>query len=380
MSRAGGKDSGDMKRVKQSDIVIGKPIPFDCYDQAKNLLLKRGTVLSSQNQLAILVERGLYSSDLESAPRKAEAPMEKPSVFTQLTMIEMNLEKLFQGVIDRQPNPDFPDTILQFAREIQTLCALDADAVLGALHLNQKRRYTVMHPMDVAVLCELIGQRKEMPREARLPMLAAALTANISILELQERMHTQVEPLTEEQRNALRVHPVLSIELLLELGVKNEDWFAAVLHHHEKLDGSGYPGAKRGDDIPLSARIIGLADTYSAMVTTRRYRQAALAKDALREVFMQRGAEIDAELAGLFIKEMGIYPPGAFVKIANGDTAIVLKRGKNGTSPIVKCIIGPRGAPLPFPLVRDTSQSGFEIREMVKRDPVLKLTPRQVWS
>jgi len=369
-----------MKRVKQSDIVVGKPIPFDCYDQANNLLLKRGTVLASQGQLAILIERGLYSDDLISTARKAEAPKEAPSVFTQLTMIEMHLEKLFQGVIAKQPDPDFPTTILQFARDIQTLCALDADAVLGALHLNQKRRYTVVHPIDVAVLCELIGLRKEMSREARLPMLAAALTANISILELQERMHIQVEPLREEQRDTLHSHPILSVDLLRELGVKNDEWFAAVLHHHEKLDGSGYPGAKRGDDIPLSARIVSLADTYSAMVTTRRYRQAILAKDALREVFMQRGAEIDAELAGLFIKEMGIYPPGAFVKIANGDTAIVLKRGKNGTSPIVKCIIGPRGAPLPFPLVRDTSQNGFEIREMVQRDPLLKLTPRQVWS
>ena len=369
-----------MKRVKQSDIVIGKPLSFDCYDQANNLLLKRGTVLTSDRQLAILIERGLYSDGMPSAPRKAEAPKEGPSVFTQISMVEMRLDKLFQGVLDRQPEADFAPAILQLAREIQMVCALDADAALGALHLSQKRRYTVVHPIDVAVLCELIGQRKDMPRETRLPMLAAALTANISMLELQEAMQTQVEPLSERQRDSLRTHPTQSAELLLELGVKDEAWSAAVLHHHEKQDGSGYPGAKCGDDIPLPARIIGLADTYSAMVTPRCYRQAILAKDALREVFLKRGAEIDAELAGLFIKEMGIYPPGAFVKIANGDTAIVLKRGKNGTSAVVKCIIGPRGAPLPFPLVRDTSQAGFEIREMVQCDSALKLTPRQIWS
>lgn len=369
-----------MKRVKQSDIIVGKPIPFDCYDQANNLLLKRDTIIGNERQLAILIERGLYSVDLPAASRKLEPPKEAPSAFTQLSMIEMRLEKLFQAVIAQQAEADFAATILQLAREIQILCAMDADAVLGALHLSQKRRYTVIHPIDVAVLCELIGQRKEMPAEARRPLLAAALTANISMLELQEGMHTQMTPLSDEQRHNLRIHPVLSVDLLLEFGVKNDDWFAAVLHHHEKQDGSGYPGAKRGDDIPLSARIIGLADTYSAMVTPRNYRETKLAKDALREVFLKRGAEIDAELAGLFIKEMGIYPPGAFVKIANGDTAVVLKRGKNGTSPIVKCIVGPRGTPLPFPLVRDTSQNGFEIREMVQRDPTLKLTPRQIWS
>lgn len=369
-----------MKRVKQSDIVIGKPIPFDCFDQGNNLLLKRGTVIGNDRQLAILIDRGLYSVDIPTAQRKPEPTKEAPSVFTQLSLIERRLEKLFQGVIAKRPEPDFAATIMHIARDVQLLCSIDADAVLGGLHLSQKLRYTVLHPIDVAVLCELIGQRKDMSTEARRPMLAAALTANISILELQETMHTQMAPLSDEQRKTLHTHPTLSIDLLHELGVEDDDCFAAVLHHHEKLDGSGYPGAKRGDDIPLAARIISLADTYSAMVTPRCYRQALLAKDALREVFLQRGAEIDAELAGLFIKEIGIYPPGAFVKIANGDTGVVLKRGKNGTSPIVKCFIGPRGAPLPFPLVRDTSQNGFEIREMVQRDASLKLTPRQIWS
>ncbi|NWG87368.1 MAG: HD domain-containing protein [Hydrogenophilaceae bacterium] len=369
-----------MKRVKQSDIVIGKPLPFDCYDQANKLLLKKGQILVNENQLAVLIERGLYSDGLPNVSAKTALPTDKPSVFTQIALIEMRLDKLFQTVIENKPEPKFAEAIMQFARDIQTLCALDADAALGALHLNQKRHYTTAHPIDVAILAELIGLRKAMPEEQRRSMLAAALTANLSILELQETMQRQMSPLNEDQRNALRIHPVLSVERLLDLGVKDEAWFAAVLHHHEKQDGSGYPGAKRGDDIPLTARIIGLADTYSAMVTPRCYRPNQLAKDALREVFLKRGAEIDAELAGLFIKEMGIYPPGAFVKIANGDIAVVLKRGQNGTSPRVKAVIGPRGTPLPFMVERDTSQSGFEIREMVARNIELKLDLRQLWS
>lgn len=369
-----------MKRVKQSDIVIGKPLPFDCYDQSNKLLLKKGLIIANENQLAVLIERGLYSDALPNVTAKPVTPNEKPSVFTQISLIEMRLDKLFQTVIDNKPEPKFAEAIMQFAHAIQNLCALDADAALGALHLNQKRRYTTAHPIDVAILAELIGQRKAMPEDQRRSMLAAALTANLSILELQETMQRQMSPLNEDQRNALRIHPVLSVERLLDLGVKDEIWFAAVLHHHEKLDGSGYPGAKRGDDIPLTARILSLADTYSAMVTPRCYRPNQLAKEALREVFLKRGAEIDAELAGLFIKEVGIYPPGAFVRLTNGDIAVVLKRGLNGTNPLVKSVIGPRGAPLPFMVDRDTSQTGFEIREMVARDIELKLDLRQIWS
>jgi len=369
-----------MKRVKQSDIVIGQPLPFDCYDESNNLLLKKGLVIVNAKQLAVLIERGLYSDGLPGVTAKVAVPQEKPSVFTQIALVEMRLERLFQGVIENRPEPDFAEAVLKCAGDIQTACTLDADAALGALHLNQKRRYTTAHPIDVAILAELIGLRKALPEAERRVMLAAALTANISILELQEAMQRQISPLNEDQRNALRIHPVLSVERLLDLGVKDEAWFAAVLHHHEKQDGSGYLGAKRGDDIPLAARIIGLADTYSAMVTPRCYRPNQLAKDALREVFLKRGAEIDAELAGLFIKEMGIYPPGAFVKIANGDIAVVLRRGQNGTNPRVKSLIGPRGAPLPFLVEHDTSQAGFEIREMVPRNVELKLDLRQLWS
>lgn len=369
-----------MKRVKQGDIVVGRPLPYNCYDPTGKLLLKKDMILANERQLEVLIERGLYSDGMPDTTRASGPPVDKPSVFTQISLIEMRLDKLFQGVLENKPEPKFAETVLHFARDIQALCALDPDAALGAVHLSQKRRYTTAHPIDVAILAELIGLRKAMPDEARISMLAAALTANLSILELQEAMQRQMSPLREEQLKTMHTHPVLTVERLRELGVQDEAWFATVLNHHEKQDGSGYPAGKRGEDIPLAARIIALADTYSAMVTPRCYRPNQLAKDALREVFLKRGSEIDAELAALFIKEIGIYPPGALVKLANGETAVVLKRGLNGTSPRVKSILNPRGIPLSNMAEHDTSVSGFEIRDMVARDVELKLDLRQIWS
>ncbi len=373
-----------MDRIKLNDIRVGEPLPYDCYDAGGHLLLKKGAIIASERQLEGLIERGLYSGEggagAARRPAAATPPVEKPSVFSQLALVEAQLTKLFKGVLEKRTDLDFANRVRALARDIQSICATDADATLGALHLDNKGMYTVIHPIDVAVLCEIIAVRREVPQDERISLLCAALTANIAILELQETLHRQTAPMTDAQREAIRLHPVQGVDMLLDLGVQDDAWFAAVLHHHEKIDGSGYPGALGGDFIPPFARILSLADTYSAMVTPRAFREAISAKDALRELFLKRGGEVDAELAGLFIKELGVYPPGAFVRLTSGDVAVVVKRGKEGTSPIVKCLIGPRGAPLPFPVLRDTSRKEYEIRQVVPRDTSFRIDLRQIWT
>jgi hypothetical protein len=136
----------------------------------------------------------------------------------------------------------------------------------------------------------------------------------------------------------------------------------------------------RGEAIPLSVRIISLADTYSAMVTPRVYRGQILARDALRDIFLKRGGEMDAELAQVFIKELGVFPPGTYVKLQNGEVGIVSRRGENAMKPIVQAVIGPRGAPLPHPLKRDSAEADYAIREMVARDRAAKLDVHRMWG
>jgi HD-GYP domain-containing protein (c-di-GMP phosphodiesterase class II) len=263
---------------------------------------------------------------------------------------------------------------------LQAVCDLDADAVLGMMHLDTASRYTIMHPLYVAILSELIGRVKRLSIAERLPLVAAALTANVSIIELQEQLQKQEGPLTDDQKAEMRLHPVKAVDMLLAIGVQDESWIATVLHHHEKIDGSGYPGARRGDTIPLSVRILSLADTYSAMVTPRVYRTSILARDALRDIFLKRGGEMDAELAQLFIKVLGVFPPGTFVKLQNGEVGIVTRRGENSMKPMVHAVIGPRGAPLQASIKRDTANADYAITEMVVRDRACKLDVHRMWG
>jgi HD-GYP domain-containing protein (c-di-GMP phosphodiesterase class II) len=364
-------------RITEADVRLGQPLSWDCYDGAGVLLLKKGVVVSSERQLEGLITRGLFVVNKPS--QQAAPPREHVSPFHILDDFKRRLKGILDGFASRNGG-ELPARTLKFCADLQALCETDSDAALGYLHLDTECRYTVVHPLHVAILVELIAKKTGIAPEERQPILAAALTANVAMMELQEQLHKQEAPLNDLQKEAVRIHPVVAVDLLLAGGVQNEPWIHAVLHHHEKIDGRGYPGALRGELIPQSVRIISLADTYSAMITPRIYRDAILARDALREIFLKRGSEMDAGLAELFIKELGVFPPGAFVKLQNGETAIVTQRGEKSMAPFVYAVLGPRGAPLAHPIKRNTADPDFVIREMVIRDKTVKVDLHRLWG
>jgi HD-GYP domain-containing protein (c-di-GMP phosphodiesterase class II) len=368
-----------VNRLSLDDIQIGKPLPWDCFDKTGALLLRKGVVVSSTRQIEGLMTRGLYVTGRpsEAAP---PPPVAKLTPFDHLDEFKLRLRSILEGIANAAQNAEIPTRLIKLIGDIQAICEEDADAALGMLHLDVENRYTIVHPLHVAILCELIARKKELPVDERQIIIGAALTANVAMMELQEQLQKQDGPLTDAQKEEIRLHPLYSVDMMLTVGVNDDRWIAAVLHHHEKLDGSGYPGAFSGDAIPLSVRILSLADTYSAMLAPRIYRSSMMAKDALREVFLKRGSEIDGELAQIFIKELGVFPPGAFVTLKNGETAIVIRRGENTMKPIVRSVIGPRGAPLASCIKRDTSDEDYAIRDMVARDRVVKLDVRKLWG
>ena len=146
------------------------------------------------------------------------------------------------------------------------------------------------------------------------------------------------------------------------------------------MNGKGYPRGLALGDISGAARILKLADMYTAMITPRSYRKAMLSKTAMRDIFLKRGSEIDEELAVYIVKELGVYPPGAFVKLQSGELAIVTHRGGNPKAPTVKAVVGPRGAPFDKPVLRKTDIREYEILDVVERDMIVKIDLHKLWG
>ena len=199
----------------------------------------------------------------------------------------------------------------------------------------------------------------------------AALTMNLSMLALQGELAAQTGPLTEAQRRTIRQHPIRSREMLIQAGVTDVDWLRAVEQHHEKPDGSGYPLALRA---PCElATLLQCADVYAAKLSSRAGRDAVAADRAGREIFM---SDPNSPVTAALVKEFGIYPPGCFVRLASGESGIVVRRGPTVMAPVVSVMTDATGQALAAPIRRDTGERAHAIVAVVPARTVRATAPR----
>jgi HD-GYP domain-containing protein (c-di-GMP phosphodiesterase class II) len=184
----------------------------------------------------------------------------------------------------------------------------------------------------------------------------AALTMNVSMTELQDQLAQQTARPNESQMAAIAVHSDASVDLLEKQGVKDPLWLNAVRRHHEP------PSGPLADMAPADriARLVERADIFAARLAPRVSRWAMPAAIAMRASYFDDEHRVD-EAGAALITAMGVYPPGSFVKLASNETAIVLKRGRTGTTPKVAAVLNRQGTPIGEIVVRDTSQVMYKI-------------------
>lgn len=348
-------------------------MPFSILDENGNLLLRKGVVISLPGQIERLIERNAMWEPEEyeyAGPeaRVATQPLPPPSlpVFERINSLMLNLKHVLTTAVRNPEQIDLPTRIRTLAETVQALCTEDLDAALAAPHLDYFNPYIVVHQVMGAVLAEIIASRKGIAAEDRLLFLCAALTRDIGQLTLQSEIDKCDGPLPDALKAAMQQHPLQGREMLLRAGVKEAAWLDAVAQHHERLDGSGYPARLQGAAISLGARILAIADSYSAMTKPRPYRNKAMyAQNALRDMYLEKDTHMDGELTQGLIKEIGMLPPGSIVRLKCGEIAAIRNRTMKADEAVVFSVYNQKGMPLSDPIRRETSAPGFEITGIV---------------
>jgi HD-GYP domain-containing protein (c-di-GMP phosphodiesterase class II) len=247
--------------------------------------------------------------------------------------------------------------------------------------MDQREKYSIIHEVHCALVCELVLRHMGRSAEDRLPLLAAGLTMNLDMLELQDKLFHQRGKLNEEQRREVRNHPYRSVEILQELGVRDDAWLTTVLQHHELVDQSGYPQGLPGNEISEEARILALADIYCAKLYPRAYRAPLQPTAAAYDIFTgARGHGLDKDLSKLFIGELGIFHPGSFVRLRNGELAVVARRGEKIHNPIVYSVVKANGELYIEPRRRDSSNPEFAVDKSIARGDVnIQINTSAIW-
>lgn len=370
------------RRISMSDIQVGQQLPWNVYDSGGQLLLKKGYFVEHPTQVEALVERGLFVETASSptrGPDEASREKETPSVLRLINLANKRLERLLFGL---NHEPEFPEKLLEVAKAVIYATDLNPDIALACILLNQQAGgYPIQHSVDTATISILIARSMKVAPEEVLTLTAAALSMNVGMIHYQAQLQRKQGALSAEEIERIHQHPQEGVKMLESAGVRDPDWLACVLAHHENEDGSGYPFGKKGNDIPRNAKLISLADRYCARISARDFRKPAFPKVVLRDIFLESGKGIDPTLAGHFIKELGIYPPGALVRLNNGETGVVTKKGGSATTPIVHALVGPRGVPLSIPVKRDTAGEQFAIKETLSEEEAnVRFSMHQVWG
>jgi len=175
--------------------------------------------------------------------------------------------------------------------------------------LESKEPYTSGHSERVSVYSDLIAQELHLSSQQKEDLQIATLLHDIGKVGLSNRL-LQKTQLSEKDSLDIQLHPVKGVHLIEPLAFSHTI-ISAIRHHHERWDGNGYPDGLTGEDIPLLARIITLADSYDAMISDRPYRQALSLAKVQQEIELNAGGQFDPRIVKVCLKQLkrdGAFP------------------------------------------------------------------------
>lgn len=384
--------------INVGSIQLGHPLPFALRGADGTLLAQKGFVVHSKDELGTMVARGrqlcvdveesgesyrayvaqlqrmlmqdtnlgeLASVKMTAGAQAAARERDAPPYKVDWPALQARVTQLL-----RSPHAfDFPDRFQPLHAELARNCEQSPDATLLALiylSAQETRMYSGTHSMLVACVCMVVAREMLRWPPAQVQVVGqAALSMNIAMTELQDQLAQQAQPLTSAQITAVQDHAARSEALLRELGVHSELWLEAVRHHHHRTPGAF---SQKSPGLQM-ARLIQRADVFGARLAPRAARSPMPVTAAMQASYYDEEQKVD-EAGAALVKALGIYPPGAFVKLASQEVAVVLRRGASGTTPRVAVVTNRLGMPTGELIPRDTAQPQWKIVGVVAHKDV----------
>ncbi len=241
---------------------------------------------------------------------------------------------------------------LPLVEEVANSVSRNPSALISLARLKTKDDYTYMHSVAVCALMvslsRQLGLNESQTREAGL----AGLLHDVGKMAMPLDVLNKPGQLTDSEFAIMRLHPVRGYEMLLEGGAVPASALDVCLHHHEKVDGSGYPKKLKGDEISLLSRMGAVCDVYDAITSTRPYKNAWDPAGSIQRMAQWTG-HFDPAVFQAFVKSVGIYPVGTLVKLHSGRLAVVVEQSPvRLTAPLVRVFFSTKSQmPIPTELL-----------------------------
>lgn len=214
-------------------------------------------------------------------------------------------------------------------------CKSDILSYLGFLKEGDDHTFT--HSINVSLLCSLFAKWIGMSEEESKLLTIAGLLHDIGKLKIDPAILNKKGKLTKDEYNEIKKHSYLGYKMVENTDLP-EEIKSAVLMHHEKIDGSGYPMGLKGDRISKFAKIVCICDIYDAMTSNRVYRDKICPFEVIRNFEQSSFGILDTEYLLIFLQNIAYTYVGSWVKLSNGEDAeVIFINSSHLSMPIVKC-------------------------------------------
>ncbi len=238
----------------------------------------------------------------------------------------------------------------------------NASALVSFVRLKEADEYTYLHSVAVCALMINLGRQLLFDDSEIGELATAGLLMHVGKTALPVELLTKPSSLTAQEMALVRQHPIRGHEILSRAKGVSDVVLDVCKHHHEQIDGHGYPYGLRGDSISLHARMAAVCNVYDARTSNRPYKQAEEPAEVLSDMFKAKH-QFDESVLSAFIRSVGIYPIGSLVRLKSGRLAVVVEQNEeNLTRPLVRVFYSVvKRAGLPYQDIDLATDGGDEI-------------------
>lgn len=219
--------------------------------------------------------------------------------------------------------------VMPMVDEIYQSIDRNSDALMNLVRLKTADDYTYMHSVAVCVLMISLGRRLGLESGVLQQVGMAGLMHDVGKMGVPLEILNKPGKLTDEEFTIVKTHPVQGWEILKSAKVAEEITLDVCLHHHERVDGTGYPHKLSGEALSLYARMGAVCDVYDAVTSDRAYKKGWAPAEAIKRMAEWRNGHFDESVFQAFVKTVGIYPVGSLVRLKSGRLAVVTEQSDN---------------------------------------------------
>jgi putative nucleotidyltransferase with HDIG domain len=375
-----------LKTFDIDDVEEGMFVDSIAKQQGKFKITSRGRVtslaaisqLKKKGILSVVVDMSKQLKPKVVEQEEPETPPEEPEHNIEVTF-EEELEvatklhakgKHLQKTMLESVGKNLPVDIAipeAFTNNLVSSIDRNPNALMCMTKIREKDTYLLEHSLNVAILLANFGTHVGLDEEQIQELALSGFLHDIGKIKIPDEILHKPGRLTDQEMTVMKDHVYYGAKVLIEIGIP-DSIVETIGHHHERLDGYGYPDGLRGDEITQFGRMIAIVDTYDAITADRCYKVGMSSKKALQILMQDAPEKYDEGLVKQFVQCIGIFPVGSLVKLNNEKIAMVLKQHPvQATNPVVKVFYSIRGNHYLQPKEVDlaTSSNGLKIVDAV---------------